>query len=283
MNRVGVVTLNKGRRPHLLRVLEGLARGSPPSGCTVVEMGDDAEPIPNAPYPIRRVTLDSGTLPLAAARNTGAEASAADHLVFLDVDCIPSAGLAAGFGHCLAEHDALICCAVRYLPSGAVGDGWSEAGLHAAGRLHPARDFPKVGVQRVENPGLFWSLAFGVRRDTFRRIGGFDPGFSGYGAEDTDFAFRARELGVPLLFAGGFEAFHQHHPAYDPPLQHFADIVRNARLFEERHGVWPMEGWLAAFAKLGLIEPDLGAGLRVLREPSRTEIEAARLSDDRPF
>ncbi len=283
MSRIGVVTLNKGRWPHLRRVLDGLARGTPPAGCTVVEMGGDAEPLPRCPYPLRRVMLDGGALPLSAARNAGAAASCGDRLVFLDIDCIPSAGLVDGFERVLEEHDGLVCCAIRYLPAGAVRDGWTESDLTAAGRPHPVRSFPDAGVRRIENAGLFWSLAFGVRRETFERIGGFDPGFSGYGAEDTDFAFRARDVGVPLLFAGGFQAFHQHHPAYEPPLQHFADIVRNARRFEERHGVWPMDGWLDSFAALGLIEPDRSAGLRVIREPGPAEIAAARLPDDRPF
>lgn len=283
MSRTGVVTLNGGRREHLLHLLEGLARGTPPTDCTVVEMGGDAEPLLPLPYPVGRVALTGISLPLAAARNAGAAASAGDHLVFLDVDCIPSAGLVDGFDRVLREHDALVCCAIRYLPAGAVRGGWREADLKAAGRLHPVRSFPETGVQRIDDAGLFWSLAFGVRRGTFERIGGFDPGFIGYGAEDTDFAFRARDAGVPLLFAGGFEAYHQHHPAYDPPLQHFADIVRNATRFQERHGTWPMEGWLDAFAAMGLIEPDRRSGLQVVREPNPTEIEGARLPGTRPF
>jgi GT2 family glycosyltransferase len=283
LSRVAVVTLNKGRRSHLLRLLEGLAHGTPPARCTVVEMGDDTEPRPVAPFPIERVVIDAGSLPLSAARNAGAAAATGEHLVFLDVDCIPSCGLVEGFDRVLAAQDGLVCCAVRYLPSGAVQDGWREADLRAAGQLHPVRSFPEAGVERVDNAGLFWSLAFGIRRSTFERLGGFDAGFTGYGAEDTDFAFRARDAGVPLLFAGGFEAFHQWHPAYDPPLQHFSDIVRNAGRFHERHGIWPMDGWLDAFAERGLIARDRRGGLRVLRPPSPAEIEAARLPDDRPF
>lgn len=283
MSRVGVVTLNKGRRAHLLRLLEGLARGEPPKSCTVVEMGADAAPLPSYPYPVRRVAIDDGALPLAAARNAGAAAASGETLVFLDVDCIPSVNLVAGYERTLAAHDGLVCCPIRYLPAGAVRDGWREAELREVGRPHPARRFPEDGVTPVANAGLFWSLAFGVRRATFERIGGFDSGYTGYGAEDTDFAFRARDLGVGLFFAGGFEAFHQHHAAFDPPLQHFDDILRNARRFEARHGIWPMEGWLDAFAARGLIAADRGAGLRVIRAPDPAEIAAARLPDDRPF
>ena len=38
----------------------------------------------------------------------------------------------------------------------------------------------------------------------------------------------------------------------DPPVEHVADIVRNANLFHERWGWWPMAGWLEAFDARGL-------------------------------
>ena len=278
-----VITLNKGRRAHLLRVIEGLARGTAPAELVVVEMGGDAAPLPEPGFPVRRIFLDRGDLPLAAARNAGRQAARGAHLVYLDVDCIPSPDLAADLGARAAEHDGLICCAVSYLPAGAVRDGWRPEDLDRAGRLHPVRHFPASGVVPAPQPGLFWSLAFAVRAGTWDRLGGFDESFDGYGAEDTDFAFRAAAAGVPILFAGGPHAWHQHHPAYDPPLQHFADIVRNAARFHARHGIWPMDGWLDAFARLGLIAPDRAEGLRVLRQPTPEEVAAARLPDDRPL
>ena len=283
MSRTSVVTLHKDRRAHLTRLLEGLERGSPPDECIVVEMGEDDAPLPAMPFPLRRILCRGDRLPLAAARNAGRRATDADTLIFLDVDCIPSAGLVSGLASAAAEHDGLICCEIRYLPAGAVSEGWREPELARLGLVHPARDFPATGVSRVENPGLFWSLAFAVRTTTFDRLGGFDEGFSGYGAEDTDLAFRAAAIGVPVLFAGGMRAFHQHHASCDPPLQHFDDIVRNARRFRARHGVWPMPGWLDAFAELGLIARERQDDLVVMRAPTQTEIEAARLPLDRPF
>ncbi|MEE7438856.1 hypothetical protein MOR12E_06120 [Methylobacterium oryzae] len=142
---------------------------------------------------------------------------------------------------------------------------------------------PAGTVAPAPQPGLFWSLAFAVRAATYDRLGGFDETFSGYGAEDTDLAFRAERAGVPILFLGGPRAYHQHHPGYDPPLQHFRDIVANAARFHDRHGIWPMDGWLDGFARLGLIAADRSTGIVVHRDPTPDEMEAARLSDDRPF
>lgn len=278
-----LITLNKGRDAHLARLLEGVARGPHPEACVIVEMGAEPAPLPDYGFPIRRIVLGSDGLPLARARNAGRQAAGTERLIFLDVDCIPSADLVPRLSADLAEADGLICCEIRYLPAGAVGDGWTEAGLRAVGHAHPVRQFPAEGLTRTDNAGLFWSLAFGVRATTFDRLGGFDEAFDGYGAEDTDLAFRADALGIPVLFSAGGQAFHQHHLACDPPLQHFDDIVRNATRFRARHGLWPMDGWLDAFAARGLINTQWRDDLIVLRQPGANEIAATRLSADRPF
>jgi GT2 family glycosyltransferase len=279
-----VITLNKGRRAHLTRLLEGLGRGTPPDACVVVEMGGDDAPFPPLPFPVERVAFPRAGLPLAAARNAGRRAARAETLIFLDVDCIPSADLVAGLTRAVAAQDGLICCEIGYLPAGAVADGWRAADLERLGQPHPVRTFPPPGqVAPAPQPGLFWSLAFAVRAATYDRLGGFDEAFSGYGAEDTDLAFRADRAGVPTLFLGGPRAYHQHHPGYDPPLQHFRDIVANATRFQARHGLWPMDGWLDGFARLGLIAADRSGGIVVRRDPTPQEMAAARLPDERPF
>lgn len=283
MSSISVVTLNKGRDAHLARLIEGLVRDPVPAELIVVEMGADPAPLPETPFPARRIALPSAGLPLAAARNAGRRAASGDLLVYLDVDCIPAAGHVAGLAAAARARDGLFCGPIRYLPAGAVRDGWSEADLLRLGRLHPARDFPAAGFAETPNPGLFWSLSFAVRAATWDRLGGFDEGFDGYGAEDTDLAFRAAEAGVPVLLAGTPPAFHQHHLSCDPPLQHFSDIVRNARRFRARHGLWPMDGWLDAFARLGLIAPEREPDIAVLRAPTPGEIAAARVPADRPF
>lgn len=283
MSIVSVITLNKNRRRHLLRLLEGLSRGPMPADCIVVEMGGDTAALPDPGCPLHRVDLPSKGLLLAAARNAGRAAASGETLIFLDVDCIPSADLVAGLTAAVAEHDGLVCCEIRYLPLGAVTDGWTEQDLDRVGLQHPARVFPARGIVPADKPGLFWSLAFAVRAATFDRLGGFDEGYDGYGAEDTDLAFRASELGIPILFAAGPRAWHQHHPSCDPPLQHFSDIVRSARRFHARHGLWPMEGWLDAFGERGLIAWGRSDGLTVLRMPTPDEIIAARVSPDQAF
>ncbi len=180
----------------------------------------------------------------------------------------------------MVAEDALLCADIRYLGAGDASPGWSEAALRARGRSHPVRDFPNEGVRREPNPGLFWSLAFAIRRDRFAALGGFDERFVGYGAEDTDFGFRAEPRALPLLFVGGAIACHQHHGGHEPPVQHLDDIIRNATLFRARWGRWPMEGWLDAFEAMGLIDrsPD-----RIVRRRATAPADLDQTATTEPF
>ena len=279
MIRTSVITINKDRGSHLQRLLEGLQRGEPPAEVVVVEMG--AFGSPQMDERVLRVPLTDSGLPLARARNAGRLTATGDVLIFLDVDCIPSEDLVSALTAAVAAHEGLICCKVSYLTD-IVADGWSEANLAAGSMPHPARNFPAAGVAPVPHPGLFWSLAFGIPASTYDRLGGFDEGFSGYGSEDTDFAFRAAAMDIPILFSADGHAFHQRHASCDPPLNHFADIIRNAKLFRRRHGVWPMRDWLDAFARLGLIRI-LDEEIDLLREPTAEEIRKARIPSERAF
>lgn len=278
MSGPSVLTIVRNRADHFGHAVEGLCRSSrPPGELVVVDMSDTPLRSPVASFPVRIVRLETDGLPLARARNLAAGAASGERLVFLDVDCIPMRGCIGALCAALDRHDALICADVRYLAAGATAVASDDERLLANGRAHPVRRFPRRGLRAETNPGLFWSLAFAVRKTRFAALGGFDEGFTGYGAEDTDFGFRAARAGLPLLFSGDATVCHQHHATYDPPLQHFDDIVRNAIRFHARWSLWPMDGWLAGFARLGLIEMDDG-DIRIIRPPTADEIAGARLS-----
>ena len=254
MTGPSVLTLVKNREAHLHQLVEGLRRSTlPPRELIVVDMSDRPVALRSTPFPARIIRHAGHGLPLAAARNLAAAAATGDDLVFLDVDCIPLSACLDRLVDTLAAEDALLCADIRYLGPDDARGSWTEADLLARGRAHPVRDFPTTGHRREERPGLFWSLAFGVSADRFHALGGFDEAFTGYGGEDTDLGVRAAAAGVPLLFVGGAIACHQWHESDDPPVRHLADIVRNARTFHAKHGWWPMDGWLRAFAARGLV------------------------------
>ena len=234
---------------------------------------------------------DDGELPLARARNAAAAAAlerGADLLVFLDVDCVPSPGLVAGYARAAvdpavraAPGPVLLCGPVAYLP--ARGPGHLTGGPGAASRGGPRRTRharPRHPEQVVAaDPSqwwLFWSLSFAVTAPDWTRFGGFCEEYRGYGGEDTDVAATVRSLGGSLFWVGGAEAHHQHHPVQDPPVHHLEAIVRNAAVFHRRWGWWPMTGWLEQFRAAGLADYDAATRTWSLAGPSAA---AARSTD----
>jgi GT2 family glycosyltransferase len=273
---VSVLTLASGRRPHLQRLIEGLCRSEvAPDELIIVDMGGPAIRYPTTSFPIKVLALRDTHLPLARARNLAASEARYERLVFLDVDCIPMSALLGSICSTLETYNVLLCAEIRYLSETAIHETWVEDALLRDSKTHPVRAFPATGTRVECNPGLFWSLAFGVRQALFQNLGGFDERFTGYGGEDTDFGFRAHQAGVELLFLGGTGAFHQYHETYEPPLQHFEDIVRNAETFFRIWGVWPMKGWLESFQSMGLIRLT-DREIITVRSPHAFEIEMAR-------
>lgn len=262
---VAVVTLVHGRPAHLQAQHASLAHGGPPDHYVVAAMGDPTvrswRPGPPPPVVVD-VDLEGGMLPLAAARNAAASRAldlGADVLVFLDVDCLAGPSLVPAYADAARDRpDVLWSGPVTYLPPPGP-DGYPLDGLDALDDPHPARPAPAPGELRLGgDPDLFWSLSFALHADAWRRTGGFCEGYVGYGAEDTDFAATATSAGLTLGWLGGARAYHQHHPTSSPPVEHLADILHNGALFRRRWGRWPMEGWLEAFERMGLVEREDG-------------------------
>jgi N-acetylglucosaminyl-diphospho-decaprenol L-rhamnosyltransferase len=259
-----VVTIVHGRHDHLAVQYRGLAASTVRPDIVILVDMDDPGLSPADFGDIRPtiVHLPSGAngLPLAAARNAGARAAldaGAGTIIFLDVDCIPAPALVETYA--AAAHDerwsgSLLCGPVAYLPP-APPSGYVLAQLDRLAEPHPARPAPAPGdIVASRDFALFWSLSFAVTAATWQRLGGFREDYEGYGAEDTDFARAAQAAGVDLAWVGAARAFHQYHPTSTPPVQHLGDIVRNATIYRERWGDWPMSGWLEEFARAGLVE-----------------------------
>jgi GT2 family glycosyltransferase len=264
--KTAVITTVRGRGSHLRRQLRGLAAGARPADLhVVVALGDPrvADIVGSEGSPAAVVEVDATEpIPIAHGRNRGAAVAleeSADLLVFLDVDCIPGNQLIGRYRHVASEPehaDALLCGPVTYLPPPGPRD-YVLTDLEAQPHPHSARPAPPDDdVLATTDYRLFWSLSFAVSAATWDKIGGFCELYQGYGGEDTDFAQRAAAVRVPMRWVGGAHAFHQFHPTADPPVQHLDDILRNASIFHERWGWWPMQGWLDAFEASGLVGRD---------------------------
>jgi GT2 family glycosyltransferase len=267
--RTAAITIASGRHQHLLAQQAGLAGGdTQPEQYVVVAMDDDGiGALLDERADVIDIPRDQGALPLAAARNAGAAAAisgGAELLIFLDVDCIPSEPLVSRYRDVAQQQEyygGILSGPVGYLPKG-VGPRTSH--WESLAQPHPARPIPpNDATLPCEDYNLFWSLSFALRVSTWQRLGGFSEQYRGYGGEDTDFAYRARAAGVPLWWVGGAWAYHQHHESQSPPVGHLDDILRNAAVFERSWGEWPMQGWLTAFADLGLAKQDSTTGVWV--------------------
>ena len=152
----GLVTIVHGRHGHLLRQWEGLASSTTQPDVAVVVAMDDPG--------VAALCLSSGSLrpeiveipkarlglPLAAARNAGARraiSSGADTVIFLDVDCIPSAAMIAAYRATANEErwsDSVLCGPVSYLPP-ATEAGYELQSLNLMAKPHAARPAPDEG------------------------------------------------------------------------------------------------------------------------------------------
>lgn len=272
MTGLSVVTIVRGRRSHLERQGWGLrAQVMVPDRWVVVQMGGPgvADVVRRSGVPATVVSLpvpDDEPLPLSAARNAGvAELGDDETAVLLDVDVIPHPLLLARYHRALAQVGGIVAGPVGYLPPGVPADGAGMVDLPRYAQPHPARPVPPDDELLAEDRWeLLWTLSMAAAAGELRAIGGFDERYVGYGAEDTDFAMRARAAGLRLHWVGGAWGYHQHHESsYRDQLD---DVVRNARLFRSTWGWWPMTGWLAELAAAGRIswQPD-GDALAVAR------------------
>jgi len=207
------------RRPrHLALVLESIALQR--AGGTTLEVvvsddgsADGTEQVvrdfaAHAPFPVRFTTQPHRGFRLARVRNEAARLARGDYLIFLDGDCaIPR--------HHVAAH-------VARRRRGTALLGYCARLPEATSRLLVPENLSLTGladhVPHAERAGLarrhrkaWWYAAlrhptkprlaggdFGVWRDDFRRVNGFDERFVGWGQEDDDLGLRLRAAGVRL-------------------------------------------------------------------------------------
>ncbi len=256
---VAVITACSAHRLDHLLNQQAFLRQRHPEVIQIVVWLDAELPPELSPAVVLHSPPGSLGFQLAAARNLGAAtaiSAGATLLIFLDADCLPGQDLIRRYQAAAGAHPrAVLCGPVTYLPAGFSLDTATD--LSTATSPHQLRPAPAPGQTQVadyQEYALFWSLSFAVTAGTWIGIGGFDERYQGYGAEDTDFAFKFRKLQVGMYWVGGADAYHQYHPTSSPPWHNLADIVRNAGLFFDRWGEWPMLGWLKAFQEAGAVE-----------------------------
>ena len=197
--------------------LAALARQTYPRKLVEVIVVDDGS-IPPLETPVtdldlRVVHQEDRGFGLARARNTGAAAASHEILLFLDCDMLPEAGWLAAHArwhHAVADAVTLgfrahvdvtgVSATSIEQRSGSLAElladrpierpEWIEYHMARTNDLTSADD----DVFRVVTGGNL-----GVRRSLFNEIGRYDESFTQWGAEDTEFGYRAYTAGAVLI------------------------------------------------------------------------------------
>ena len=280
---ISVIIIYHNRPENLRNTLSGLANGSvTPDEIILIEMDIEKSNIDFLNLNYKHYLLNcnnSNQLPLASARNKGAELSTYDNLVFLDVDCIPSKNFIMNVKKEAPFGNQLFMGTPKYMLKPKVEN---LENLDKNSIFHPGR--PEIRNTTLSNDyGLFWSLCFFISKQQFNKIEGFDEQYKGYGAEDTDFAFKLKKSNTDFYLTP-FVVYHQQHPFYRPPLNHFNAIVKNSNLFVKKWNIWPMEKHLKKFKLLNLIiwnSIDL-TPIKIVRTPNIEELKKALVINE-PF
>lgn len=192
MSRVSIVIPTRNRIEALKRCLDPLipyVSRHAECSITVSDDGDAEETRKALTGALSRVEVVQGPRRGPAAnRNNGANRSTGDLIVFLDDDCIPEPDLIAQYQDAATNH-----------PETAVFEGR----ISARGK---ARGFAD-GAPENETGGYLWSCNFGVRRELFESMGGFDERFPFAAVEDCDFRLRAKKRST-ILFVQAARVWH---------------------------------------------------------------------------
>ncbi|MDT0293028.1 glycosyltransferase family 2 protein [Mesonia ostreae] len=279
---ISLIVIFHKRLKHLRQVLKGVENGTMiPDEIILVEMDIKKSFIPESLLDIKHYllpTTETSSLTIAEARNLGAYWSTKDILAFLDVDCIPSADYMKSIENLQIQDDCLYMGLPKYLSEKV--KTVDEYKLKSKSEIHPHRP-EQNSVRQIDDYGMFWSLTFFLTHKTFSKIDGFDINYTGYGAEDTDFAFNAESLGIKFILTP-FEVYHQQHSFYRPPLNSMNSIIKNCNYFYSKWKHWPMINHLQKFAERGLViwNEDRTEPIEILKQPTILEIEATLVVDE---
>ena len=243
------------RRPrHLALALESLALQRGAGGTMEVVVSDDGsgDETPQvvrsfaatAPFPLRFTTQPHDGFRLARVRNAAARLATGRYLLFLDGDCmVPHHHVAAHVSR--RRHGTALLGYCARLPAEAnrilVPENLAVTNLaglvSASERRSLARRRRKAWWHAITRHPTKPRLAggdFGVWRDDFERVNGFDERFVGWGQEDDDLGLRLRAAGVRLeTILDLTHSLHVWHETDATATPRWRDGV-NIRYFERR-------------------------------------------------
>lgn len=214
---VSVVVVHYDQQAELDRTLRALARQDHPADRTEVIVVDDGSPVPpRVPDGVRLLRQEDRGFRVAAARNAGAAAATGDVLVFLDADTAPE----PGYLRALTRLPALApdCLAVGRRRHADLAGAPADAPVEQVGPerelSEPAwlADAYRRSRDLLDADDRSYRFVIGAvtacHRALLAAAGGFDEGFSAYGGEDWEWAYRAWLAGAVLAHVPDAVAWH---------------------------------------------------------------------------
>jgi GT2 family glycosyltransferase len=217
---------------HLQRSLESIARQQTLRRLEIVVADDGSRDATRqvvarfartTSLPVHFVTHEHEGFQAARCRNAGVRASTADHLLFVDGDCVLPPGHIEA--HLAAHRPGVVtsgyCVRLSEEASRAVTVETIARGDFL--QLVPADELRKLaGMHRKAwwynllghptKPALR-STDFSISRTDFERINGFDEAFLGWGCEDDDLGRRLKVAGIRLVSVlNRTRVYHLWHP-----------------------------------------------------------------------
>lgn len=234
MTRASLVIPSRGGAERLPVLLGALEEQTHPDWEAVVVLDGDIDGSEAVVSRYRHLPVRCITFPenrgRVAALNAGFEVATGDVFIRADDDFEPSPGHVAA--HVTAHEQQE--CGVIGLPLNIAPD---NAYMRVYGQEADRRGRSEAYAMPASDRWRLWGGNTSSSRDTFHRLGGFDPRYQGYGWEDLDFGYRLHQLGLPIELLP--EAEVRHHMAAVNTSARARRAYRSGqgrKMFESLHG-----------------------------------------------
>jgi glycosyltransferase involved in cell wall biosynthesis len=183
-----------------------------------------------ADFPVKFTTHPHESFQVSRTRNEGVSASVAPYLVFVDGDVVvPPDFIVEHLKRC---RRGIVMFGDRCQLEQGASAGVDEALIYSGEyrglvTRDERRRLAKVDrkarwynfIHHPSKPRLLGSN-FGLWRDDYERVNGFDENYEGWGCEDDDFGYRLRDAGLKLRsivrWTCGYHVWHPRDPSWTP-------------------------------------------------------------------